>query len=150
MLFLVTMIRLPNFKKHQFTHSRLLLKENDVLNIYEINIYNILCIMFKCKNNGCPKAFENWVTFKPKNKYQLKGSCVLLESFCQNISSQLCMNFCGSRIWSTIVSGQITTSNNPQNYVFLKKSLRLILSLLTMLHFYFDTVLYHKRFYDRR
>ena len=33
-------------------------KEIGALNIYEINIINILCVMFKCKSKACPKAFE--------------------------------------------------------------------------------------------
>ena len=60
-------IRLLSFKD-QFTHSRPLFKEIDVLNIYEINIFNISCLMFKCKNKACPKAFKNLFYLKPKNK----------------------------------------------------------------------------------
>ena len=71
-------IRLLSFKDH-FTHSRPLFKEIGALNIYEINIFNILCLMFKWKNKACSKAFENVFTLKPKNKYQLKRSCTLLE-----------------------------------------------------------------------
>ena len=29
----------------------------------------------------CPKAVQNLFTSKPENKYQLKGSCTLLEPF---------------------------------------------------------------------
>ena len=50
-------IRLLSFK-NQFTLSRPLFKEIGALNIYEINIFNILCLMFKCKSKACPKAFE--------------------------------------------------------------------------------------------
>ena len=53
-------IRLLSFKD-QFILSRPLLKEICALNIYEINIFNILCLMFKCKNKVCPKAFENYL-----------------------------------------------------------------------------------------
>ena len=62
------------------------------LNIYEINIFNILCLMFKCKNKAYPKAFENLFTLKPKNKYQLNRRCALLEPFCKSKFSQLCIN----------------------------------------------------------
>ena len=47
-------IRLLSFTD-QFTHCRLLFKENGALNIYEINIFNILCLMFKCKKRLVPK-----------------------------------------------------------------------------------------------
>ena len=37
--------------------------------------------MFKCKNKTYLKASENLFTFRPKNKYQIKRSCVLPEPF---------------------------------------------------------------------
>ena len=64
-------IRLLSFKE-QFTHSRPLLKEIGALNIYGINIFNILSLMFKCKNKTCSKTFENLFTLKPKNRYQIE------------------------------------------------------------------------------
>ena len=73
-------IRLLSFKD-QFPYSRPLFKEIRALNIYEINIFNILYLMFKCKNKACPKAFENLFTLKPKNKYQLKRSCTSVPFF---------------------------------------------------------------------
>ena len=61
-------IRLTSFKD-QFTHSKRLFKEIAALNMYETNIFNILRLMFKCKNESCPQAFESLFTLKPKNKY---------------------------------------------------------------------------------
>ena len=90
-------IRLLSFKD-QFTHSRPLFKEIGGLNIYEINIFNILCLMFKCKNKALPKAFEGLFTLKPKNKYQLKRSCTLLEPFWKSKFSQLCINYRGPHL----------------------------------------------------
>ena len=60
--------RLLSFKD-QFRHSGPHFKEIGALNIYEINIFNILCLVFKSKSKACPKAFENLFTLKPKNKY---------------------------------------------------------------------------------
>ena len=128
----------------QFTHSRPLFKEIGALNIYEINIFNILCLMFKCKNKACPKAFENLFTLKPKNKYQLKRSCTLLEPFWKSKLSQLCINHRGPHLWNTIVLSHNTDLEQSINSNFLKKNLRLIFSLLAMLHFDFDFVLYKK------
>ena len=58
-------IRLPDFKD-QCTDSRPFFKEIGALNIYEVNILNILCLMFKCKNKAYLKTFENLFTLKPK------------------------------------------------------------------------------------
>ena len=133
-------IRLLSFKD-QFTHSRPLFKEIGALNIYEINIFNILCLMFKCKNKTCPKAFKNVFTLKPKNKYRLKRSCTLLEPFCKIKFSQLCITCRGPHLWNTIVLSQNTDLEKSITLKFLKKNLRLIFLPLTMLHFYFDFVL---------
>ena len=94
--------------KDQFRYSRPLFKEIGALNIYEINIFNILCLMFKCKNKAFPKAFENLFTLKPKNKYQLKRSCTFLDPFCKSKFSQLCINYCRQHLWNTIVLSQST------------------------------------------
>ena len=50
-------IRLLSFKD-QFTYSRSLFKEIGALNIYEINILNILCLIFKCKNIKIKKSIS--------------------------------------------------------------------------------------------
>ena len=79
------------------------------------------------KNKTCPKAFKNLFTLKPKNKYQLKRSCALLEPFCKSKFNQLCINYRGSHLWNTIVLSQNTAWNNSQYYWnFLKKNLSLI------------------------
>ena len=113
-------IKLLSFK-NQFTRSRSLFKEIGALNIYEINIFNILCLMFKCKNKACPKAFENLFTLKPKNKYQLKRSCTLLEPFCKSKFSQLCINYRGPHLWNTIVLSQNTDSEQSTTLKLFKE-----------------------------
>ena len=64
--------------------------------------------MFICKSKACPKAFDNLFTLKPKNKYQLKRSCTLIEPFCKSNFSQLCINYRGPHLWNTIVLSQNT------------------------------------------
>ena len=103
-------VRLLSFKD-QFTHSRPLFKEISALNIYEVNIFNIFCLMFKCKNKACPKAFENLFIFKPKNIYQLKSakrSFTLFEPFSKSKFSQLCINYRGTHLWNIIALSQNT------------------------------------------
>ena len=42
--------------KDQFTHSRTFFKGIGALNIYEMNMFNILCLMLKCKHKAFPKT----------------------------------------------------------------------------------------------
>ena len=100
--------------------------------------------MFKCKNEACPKPFEKLFTLKSKNKYQLKRSCTLLGNLCKSKFSQLCINYCGQHLCNKIVFSQNTDLEQSTTQKFFKENLRLIFSLLTMLHFYFDIVLYTK------
>ena len=64
--------------------------------------------MFKCKNKACPKTFENLFTLKPKNKYQLKRSCTLLDLFCKSKFNQLYIDYRGPHVWNTVALSQNT------------------------------------------
>ena len=128
--------RLLSFKD-QFTHSRPLFKEIGALNIYEINIFNILCLMLKYKNKACPKAFENLFTLKPKNKYQLERSCTLLELFCKSKFSRLCINYRGPHLWNTIVLSQNTDLEHPTTLKSFKEKLKAYLFTLDDVTFLF-------------
>ena len=101
-------IRLLSLKNGLHTPVLFLKKFNSTLNIYEVNIFNILCLMLKCKNKACPKAFENLYNIKPKIKYQLKRSYALLEPFCKTKFSQLCKDYRNPHLWNTIVLSQNT------------------------------------------
>ena len=100
-------IRLLSFRG-QFMQSRSLFKKIGALNIYEVNTFNILCLMFKCKQKVCPKTFKNLFTLRQKKKNQLKRSCTLFETFCKCKFSQLCINYLGLHLWNTIILTQKT------------------------------------------
>ena len=61
------------FFKDKYTHARPLLKELNALNIYQLNINNILLFMHRVKNNTIPNIFKQ--SFKiNKNKYNTKAT----------------------------------------------------------------------------
>ena len=65
-------IRLIFFQK-KHTHTRSLFKKLNALNIYQLNIFQILIFMYKIKNNLAPPIFYNY--FKPiKHKYSTRSS----------------------------------------------------------------------------
>ena len=124
--------------KDQCTHSRPLFNQIGVLNIYELNIFNILCLMFKCKNKACPKAFENIFTLKSKSKYQLKRICTLLEPFCKSKFSHLCINYRGPHLWNTIVFSQNIDLKQSTTLKFFKEKLKANLFILDDVTFLFS------------
>ena len=49
-------------EKDKLTHARPLMRELKILNVYQLNIYQTICFMFKVKNNNIPEAFKNKFT----------------------------------------------------------------------------------------
>ena len=107
-------IRLTRFKD-KFTHPRPLFKEIGTLSIHEINIFNILYLMFKRKNKAFSNGSENLFTLKPKNTYQLKRTFISVEPFCKGKFNQLCINYRGPHLWKTIVLSHNTAWRNLQH-----------------------------------
>ena len=130
------LIRLLSFKD-QIRHSRPISKKIGALNIFEINIFNILCLMFKCKSKACPKALKNLFTLKSKNKYQLKRSCTLLKLFCESKFSQLFINYCGANLWNTIILSQNTDLDQSTTLTFFEEKLKAYLFTLDDIIFLF-------------
>ena len=129
-------IRLIRFKD-QFTHSKRLFKEIAALNMYETNIFNILCLKFKCKNEACPQAFESLLTLKPKNKYQLKRICTLLQPFCKCEFRQICISNLGPHLWNTIVLSQNTDLEKCATLNFFNEKIKAYLFTLDNVIFLF-------------
>ena len=92
--------------------------------------------MFKYKNKVCPKTFENLFTLKPKNKYQLKRNCTLLEPFCKSKFSQLCINYSDPHLWNAVVLSQNTDLGQSITLNLFKERLRayLVTKQIKMCH----------------
>ena len=94
--------RLINFE-HRYTHAMPLLKEMKALSVYQLNIYNNLCFMYRCKHNSCPSIFYGIFTIKPPNKYSLRDNRSLYEPFCRTNLNQFCITYRGPHLWNKIV-----------------------------------------------
>ena len=61
------------FRENRYTHAQPLLKALSALNIFQINIFQILLFMYKVQKNTSPPIFQN--TFKkPQHKYPTQHS----------------------------------------------------------------------------
>ena len=56
------------YDKDRFAHTKPLFKHAKALTVYEINLFQILFLIFKCKNRTTPFAFHNLCTLKPPSK----------------------------------------------------------------------------------
>ena len=45
------------------------------LNVFKLNIFNILYFMYKCNQNLNPPVFRNIFTDRAKTKYALRNEC---------------------------------------------------------------------------
>ena len=54
-------------------HSAPLFEKYKILTLHELNIFQILTFMFKCKIKQAPSIFHNLYSVKPMNKYQTRN-----------------------------------------------------------------------------
>lgn len=95
-------IRLINFAD-RCTHSKPLFMEMKILNIYELNVYNILCFIYKWNNDINLPIFKDLFSQKPVNKYTLRNNDFLYEPICRTKFSQFCIAFRAPFLWNKIV-----------------------------------------------
>ena len=60
------------YYKDRFAHTKPLFKHAKALTVYEINLFQILSLIFKCKSRTAPFVFHNLYTLKPLSKYSLQ------------------------------------------------------------------------------
>ena len=61
------------YHKDRYTHASPLLNDMKALNVFKLNIFNILCFMYKCKHNLNPPVFRNIFTHRTKARYGLRN-----------------------------------------------------------------------------
>ena len=63
------------------------------LNVFKLNIFNILCFMYKRKQNLNPPVFRNIFTYRTKNKYALRNKYSIKEPLCRPNFSQYYISY---------------------------------------------------------
>ena len=95
-------VRIINLKD-RFTHAKPLFQGMKILSLFEINLFQILCFMFKCKVNLAPQIFQYLFTLKPENKYTTRSAGTLIEPLCRTKLSQFSISFRGPHLWNKLV-----------------------------------------------
>ena len=92
------------FFKDKYTHARPLLKELNALNIYQLNINNILLFMHRVKNNTIPNIFKQ--SFKiNKNKYNTKATNTrFYKPLVKTKYNQYSIAYRGPQLWNSLIS----------------------------------------------
>ena len=93
--------RLINFKHHT-SHAIPLLRDLNAFSVFQQNIYNVLCFMYKCKNRLCPKILSNIYIVKSENKYTMRNRFIS-EPRCRTSVSRFCITYRAPYLWNKII-----------------------------------------------
>ena len=91
------------FYKDKLSPSKPLMKELNSLNIFQLNIYQILLFMHKVKNNSVPRVFNQTFSIN-NNKYNTRSTKTKFSKpFVKSKTSQYAISFRGPQLWNKIV-----------------------------------------------
>jgi hypothetical protein len=109
------------------TPSKPLFDELKILNLFEINIVQILCFMFKCKFKTSPPIFHDLFKLKPQNKYTMRSEGTLETPLCRTTYSQFRISYRAPNLWNKLIlpNNYLTTS---ESYSSFKNKVKLIFS----------------------
>ena len=118
------------YPKDRYTHASPLSNDMKTLNVFQLNIFNILCFMYKCKQNLNPPVFRNIFTHRTKTKYAFRNENSIQEPLCRTNFSQYCISYRGTYLWNKIViSKNLTFSDSDSLQAFNRELKRFLLSI---------------------
>ena len=75
-----------------------------------ISIFQTRIFMFNCKNQTVSLLFQNLFVIKPRNKYTIRTTNMLLESLCRRKFSVLKIYLRGSHQWNKLIAPNVELS----------------------------------------
>jgi hypothetical protein len=121
-------LRVISFQ-NRMTHSAPLFLDIKALSIFKLNIYSILCLVYKSVNSLCPPVFNDLSTKKPPNKYSLRIENKLYEPMCKTKFSQFGIFYRGPHLWNKIIIEGNDISKYRHYPLFQSKLKKVLLSL---------------------
>lgn len=118
-------IKVINFKPKLF-HSDSLFKKDKIPTLFQINILQTLCLMFKCKTKEAPIFLQTFYKVKPGNKYITRNHGSLLKQTALKRYSQFQFSYRGSNLWNKIVF-PCTSLLNEKTYPSFKNKTKSII-----------------------
>ena len=88
------------YDKDRFAHTKPLFKHAKVLTVYEINVFQVLSLIFKCKNRAPPFGFHNLCILKPPSKYSLRTDNLLYIPWKRTKFDQFSIYSRGPYLWN--------------------------------------------------
>jgi hypothetical protein len=108
--------------------------EMRILNVYELNVFNVLRFIYMWKNDLCPLVFKDLFILKPINKYNLRNNNFVNEPFCKTRFNQFCISYRAPYLWNRIVLPHFDLSTTFP--VFKNKLKNFILSIENIFEYF--------------
>ena len=124
------------YDKDRFAHTKPLFKHAKALTVYEINLFQILSLVFKRKIRTAPFVFHNLYTLKPPSKLSLGTGNGLSIPLKRTKFGQFSLYFCGIYSWNKILV-QETLICNLEYYPLFKNRLKEVIFSLNDATLYF-------------
>ena len=119
--------RLIHFKD-KFTHAQPLLKSMNALNIFQINIYQYIIFMYKCKHNLLPRLYQNSFQLST-NKYDTRSTGNFLKPSTKTKLCQFAVPYRGPHLWNSIISKELSITSSLTIETFKSKLKQYILNI---------------------
>ena len=107
------------YQKDPYTHGSPL-----SLNVFQLNIFNILCFMYKCKKNLNPPVFRKIFTHRTKTKYVLRNENSIQEPLCRTYFRQYCISNREPYRWNKIIISKNLTFKDSDSLQAFKRELK--------------------------
>ena len=90
-------------RKNKMHHSKPLMKKLNILNVYDINIFQHLVFMYNYKNRNLHRAFSGYFSTVSNARYNIRSEQSLTYNQCYLIKkkSDFCISSRGPSIWNS-------------------------------------------------
>ena len=107
--------------KDRTTPSKPLFEELNIMNIYELNFFQILCFTFKCKNGSAPEIFQNIYTLKGSGKYTTRSNQLHTPVIKSNYEKFI-VTYRAPHLWNNLPNS--ISDNNDLSFISFKNEIK--------------------------
>ena len=95
------------YDKDRFVATEPLFWYAKAITLYEINLFQIISLIFQCKHRTTLFVFHNLYTLKPPSKYSLRRDRLLPIPLGRTKFAQFSINVCGPYLWCLFIQKKI-------------------------------------------